>query len=376
MENKLNNRIGILDGFRALAIGAVLLFHFFCLYTIPSSKVNLYPYGNKYDYFHYGYLGVEFFFIISGFVIYFTLEGTNSFRHFWIKRLVRLWPSILIASVIIFIFFSIVGPTAPGGKIQNFIPSLTFITPEIINPLFEKMGVKLTVDYLDGSFWSLWVEIQFYFFASLVYYSFENKFFQYFIYITLSLVVLNLVLQNVNGKNYLNIPYPDQIFTLYEKVYKWFNILQYLPFFAIGMIFYYIFKNKGNNIFISRWVYSVLLILMSVEIYSAKHLPIKIAFLIMFSLFFLFLFFPKTLRLFEGNYIRKIGESSYFLYLIHQNIGMFIIVNIGAYFLPYGFILPFLIIMIFIYMSHLYTYKVDMKINRWLKLKLKKILLK
>lgn len=373
---KLNHRIGILDGFRALAICAVILFHFFCLYTIPSSAVNLYPYGNQYDYFHYGYLGVEFFFIISGFVIYFTLEATSSLRQFWVKRLIRLWPSIFIASVLIFIFFSIFQPTAEGGKIQNFIPSLTFFTPTLINPLLTKMGVVMSVNYLDGSFWSLWVEIQFYLFASLIYFSFKKKFLFYFLAITLLLVAGNLIIQNANGKNYLNLPNSVGVFYFYEKLCKGFSLLMYLPFFAIGMIFYHIFKNKGNNTLTSSWVKGALIILMVVEIYNAPHIPIKIAILLMFLLFFLFIYFPRTLIVFEAKPLRKVGESSYFLYLIHQNIGLFIIVNFGSYFLPYGFILPLLISLLFIWISVLYTYEIEKKINCWLKLKLKRLLLK
>lgn len=376
MENQLNSRIGILDGFRALAIVAVILFHFFCLYTPPASKENLYPYGNKYDYFHYGYLGVEFFFIISGFVIYFTLERTGNFRQFWVKRIIRLWPSIFIASVSIFLFFSLLDPTSQGGQIQNFISSLTFVTPDIINPFLEKVGMNFSVNYLDGSFWSLWVEIQFYLFASLIYYHFKNKFFPYFLFATLGVIGLNLILQNVNGKNYLNLPYPDKIYSLYEKVFKGFNIIKYLPFFAIGLVFYHISKNKGRNLLISWWVYVILGVFISYVIYSAAHLPIKLAFFVMFVLFSLFVFFPKSLRLFEAKPMRKIGESSYFLYLIHQNIGMYFIVTFGVYFLPYGFIFPALLILFFIYISLLYTYKIDAKINRWLKLKLKAILVR
>lgn len=48
-------RINALDSFRSIAILIVLLFHFFSRWTI------LYPYGEKYDFFNYGKLGVHFF---------------------------------------------------------------------------------------------------------------------------------------------------------------------------------------------------------------------------------------------------------------------------------------------------------------------------
>ena len=86
MINKSKSRRAIVDSYRAQAIIAVLLFHFFSRYTTHHYKTNLYPYADKYGYFGYGYLGVEFFFIISGFVIFFILEHINAFTSFLENR--------------------------------------------------------------------------------------------------------------------------------------------------------------------------------------------------------------------------------------------------------------------------------------------------
>lgn len=86
MINKSKSRIDILDSYRSLAIIAVLLFHFFSRNTTPYNKINLYTYNNQYNYFGYGYLGVEFFFIISDFVIFFILEHINAFTSFLENR--------------------------------------------------------------------------------------------------------------------------------------------------------------------------------------------------------------------------------------------------------------------------------------------------
>lgn len=82
-----------------MAILMVLLFHYFSRWTF------LYPYKDKYDFFTYGKMGVQFFFIISGFVILYTLENTTNFITFWKKRMVRLFPSMLIASIITYFVF-------------------------------------------------------------------------------------------------------------------------------------------------------------------------------------------------------------------------------------------------------------------------------
>ncbi len=93
------NRINFLDGFRGLAILLVLLFH---AYARWSSVV---PYGDEFSMFpvfSYGYLGVNLFFLISGFVILMTLEKSKDFFQFLRKRWHRLFPAMLISTIFIF----------------------------------------------------------------------------------------------------------------------------------------------------------------------------------------------------------------------------------------------------------------------------------
>jgi peptidoglycan/LPS O-acetylase OafA/YrhL len=87
----------------------------------------------------------------------------------------------------------------------------------------------------------------------------------------------------------------------------------------------------------------------------------------MIALFSIFVYFPNWLTIFENKLLSKIGISSYLLYLIHQNIGVIIIFTLGEYFLPLGFILPVLIIIVLIATSIFYTEKIDKKISFVLK---------
>ena len=72
-----------IDGLRAIAVLAVVLFHYF-----PKTFAS-------------GYLGVDLFFVISGFLItsilYSELEGKRfSLLNFWFRRVIRLIPALLI----------------------------------------------------------------------------------------------------------------------------------------------------------------------------------------------------------------------------------------------------------------------------------------
>src|ERR1700733_3136318 len=92
------HRIELLDSFRFIAILSVLLYHF------TSSSISLFPYGNFYHHiFKFGYLGVNFFFMISGFVISYTLDNTTGLLSFWQNRFSRLFPPMLLCSAVTFI---------------------------------------------------------------------------------------------------------------------------------------------------------------------------------------------------------------------------------------------------------------------------------
>jgi len=159
----MKNRIQILDGFRALSIISVLLFHFFSRWTPPLTSVSYYPYGSQYyRWFQYGGVGVQFFFMISGFVIYFTLETTDAFKTFWIKRFIRLFPAMVFASILTFAVCAVFDRGFlfdQSHSIRNFLGSLTFISPAA----FQYLHVNFS--YLNGSYWSLWPEVEFYLFS-------------------------------------------------------------------------------------------------------------------------------------------------------------------------------------------------------------------
>ncbi|WKV71005.1 acyltransferase [Streptomyces sp. PCS3-D2] len=151
-------RIVVLDGLRLLAALSVVLFHYLASYgTIPWQRTagELFPALHRIAQF--GWLGVAFFFMISGFVICMSGWG-KSLGHFWQGRVLRLFP-LYWAAVVLSSAAARLGPHVPGEPKVTFGQMLTNLTM-----LNEPLGVT----HVDNVYWTLWVELRFYLLFSLV----------------------------------------------------------------------------------------------------------------------------------------------------------------------------------------------------------------
>lgn len=145
-----------IDGLRALAVLSVLCFHFW-------------P-----DHLPYGYLGVDVFFVISGFLItLYILDGETRgefrFRAFYLRRVKRILPVtifVLMATSIAALGVLI------GSDIDGFLTSLTASLTFTANVFFWRDGGYFgSNDALKPllHLWSLSVEEQFYLVFPLVF---------------------------------------------------------------------------------------------------------------------------------------------------------------------------------------------------------------
>jgi peptidoglycan/LPS O-acetylase OafA/YrhL len=139
-----------LDGLRAIAVMAVLLYHA-DLTWIPG-----------------GFLGVEVFFVISGYLITALLlaewhqKGRISLKDFWLRRARRLLPALYVLLVVTLTFAVVFLPGEVAELRADVIAAVGYVTNWFLilgqQSYFESVGRPSLLQHL----WSLAVEEQFY----------------------------------------------------------------------------------------------------------------------------------------------------------------------------------------------------------------------
>lgn len=97
----------------------------------------------------YGYMGVELFFLISGFVILTSARGKTP-RRFAVGRAVRLYPAFWVAVVASTVLLLTVSALPHDITIRTFLANLT-MAPSLLGAPF-----------IDGVYWTLIYELEFY----------------------------------------------------------------------------------------------------------------------------------------------------------------------------------------------------------------------
>ncbi|MCG3188190.1 MAG: hypothetical protein LKCHEGNO_00083 [Burkholderiaceae bacterium] len=151
-RGRVESRLLAVDALRGIAALAVVLFHYTTRFT------QLYPQDSAPSVsFPLGYLGVNLFFIISGFVIFMTLEKTRRPMDFVVSRFSRLFPTYWAAVAITFATVSVFG--LPGKEVSLL---------QAVGNLLMIHGF-LRIPHVDGVYWTLEVEMLFYVWMLLLY---------------------------------------------------------------------------------------------------------------------------------------------------------------------------------------------------------------
>ena len=147
----------LLDFLRFLAAFSVMAHHYFyASYPVGTGLMGYY--------ITYGFLGVELFFIISGFVIYFSLR--RSLKEYALGRFMRLYPLFWVICTFTYIFTVLFDPNHLG--FMRYLVNLLMVNDGKIAFL------------IDGAYWTLTEEVIFYVLIGCFVYLFTTKRLEWF----------------------------------------------------------------------------------------------------------------------------------------------------------------------------------------------------
>jgi peptidoglycan/LPS O-acetylase OafA/YrhL len=288
-------RLVEIDALRGVAALAVVLFHFtsrFAELFKPTSVPALSaPYG------HYG---VNLFFIISGFVIFMTLERTSKPMDFVVSRFSRLFPAYWVA---IFLTFSITHLLGLPGKLVDF--PIAICNLAMIHGLFH-------IPHVDDVYWTLEVELLFYCGMFALY---RLHLLNRIHHALLALLALKLLYFGL--AQWFGIDLPFIVFRL--------MILKFIPWFALGIAIYQTTRPDG----LTSWQWptvtsvSAVFALTVTESLFVGTLAVVLASIVWFAA-------SGKLKLLRLRPFVWLGSISYPLYLLHENIGWSIQLQLGA----------------------------------------------
>jgi peptidoglycan/LPS O-acetylase OafA/YrhL len=329
----MNQRLDFLDYARGIAALLVFFSHSLEHFVSGWKKIGM-------NTINFGQTGIVVFFLVSGFVIPYSMERNQRQLVFWISRAFRIYPLyIFVFTISVLLAFAGLneGKTIFLNNISgNIIAHIFFIQSYL--PV-EAFGVT---DFVDGS-WTLFIEFFWYIFFSFLFFKgMQKKLLWVSGGINVIIVFLSIV-SIISGKR---IPF---------GIVCCFNLC------IMGFVYYQFYFNKiSKQLFQVLISFSLMVILIALFtgffIHENLHftgtcvITSWISGLLIFNFFFLF---HKRVFEFLAPFLKELGNISYSLYLIHvcilptisrffdygpMNVFIHLFISVGLSYLTFNFI--------------------------------------
>ncbi|UQI48471.1 acyltransferase [Streptomyces sp. HU2014] len=300
-------RLYVLDGLRILAALMVVMFHYVSLrggWGQDTSDIfpELKPLAQ------YGWLGVEVFFLISGFVICMSTWG-RSLGDFVMSRVSRVYPAYWVAIGLTTLIVSLWPQVRQVHSYDDVLTNLTMLQ------------TGFGVWDVDGVYWTLFVELKFYVLFAIVVAT----------GVTYRKCVLFCALWTVVAMTSTQVD---------SKLLTMWAMPLYAPYFVAGIAFYLMYRYRPTALL---WGIAGLSLLLAqhhltkrVADNSTHDIAVWPARLIVLAAFVIMaLIALGACNRIQWRWLSTAGALTYPLYLIHQYIGMTIIYALREKLPPY-----------------------------------------
>lgn len=368
----------LLDGLRGVAAILVLFYHIFEGFSF--AEVTNGAGDGIIRTLNHGHIAVDFFFILSGFVISYAYDdrwNKMNTLQFFKRRLIRLHPMLIMGAIIGCLAFASVGferwdgSTAPTGWVMTALLLTMFMIPAVPGLPYEVRG-NGEMFPLNGPGWSLFFE----YIGNILYALFMRRMSTRIL--TTFTILLGIAhawffIGNVSGYDMIGVGWTI------DEVNFWGGLVRMLFPFSIGMLIARTFKpRKVKGAF---WICSVTLVVLFSVPYIASSGSISLNSLYEFvCIAFLFplivwLGACGTASGTTGKMNSLLGELSYPLYIVHYPI-MYIfyawLIKNNIYTLDNCLGVAALVIVSSIALAFLCLKLYDEPVRRWLTRKLMK----
>lgn len=290
-----------LDGLRAIAAIAVVIGHIELMKNESSIQNLLQVVKN------WGSLGVNLFFVLSGFLITTLLlkekrtKNTISLKNFYIRRILRIWPLyflILLVSALIF----------------NYTPS--WLTLILCSTIFPNIAHSLSIGWaVSPQIWSIGVEEQFYlFWPTILKFNPQKVFF-----ICLIFILFYPFLPHFLQFYLIRIDAESETILLVEKI---FEVLKFNAM-ATGALFSLLYFNQNQLLFKILKFSKIIKKIIVVIPFLIWFIGIDLSFFqtpvysIFFGLVIIFIVEGTFVKFFEIKPLKFLGKISYGIYMYH-----------------------------------------------------------
>ena len=117
--------------------------------------------------FHLSGYAVHMFFIVSGFLIFWSFDSDQNKKHFYIKRFFRIFPLYAFLIILQTLFFIGFSDGSTFEVIKYFIANIFFLN--FLAPSVGSTLSSLEVNAINGSLWTLKNEVVFYLIVPLLF---------------------------------------------------------------------------------------------------------------------------------------------------------------------------------------------------------------